>query len=162
MAEPCRDRKFNFDRQNQCERSDDLSLETCETDQQTCYDSRAASSTLREDLYPEHYAESTTKSTRGSTEDYRRLKASGAKNVTIPRYILVILVVAVVVTLLVCVTLLMIILLTKMPQNIADAAKEGKCGLSLLVLFPVPRGFPRVLRFPLSSKNQKKQTKNLT
>jgi len=116
MAGPCRD----FDRQN-----DNLFLETCETDQQTCYDSRAASSTLRRVLYPEHYAESTTRSTRESNDDYRRLKANGAKNVTIPRCILVILVVAVFVTLLVCVTLLMIILLTKMPQNIADAAKEG-------------------------------------
>ena len=29
-----------------------------------------------------------------------------------------------------------------------------KCGLSLLVLFSAPRGFLRVLRFPLSSKNQ--------
>ncbi|KAK2566979.1 hypothetical protein P5673_008742 [Acropora cervicornis] len=123
MAEPCRD----FDRQN-----DNLFLETCETDEQTCYDGRAASSTLREVLYPEHYAESTTKSTRESTDDYRRLKASGAKNVTIPRCILLILVVAVVVTLSVCVTLLMIILLTKMPQNMADAAKEGKEGKTVI------------------------------
>ena len=27
-----------------------------------------------------------------------------------------------------------------------------KCGLSLMVLYSAPRGFPRVLRFPLSSK----------
>ena len=31
---------------------------------------------------------------------------------------------------------------------------EVKCGLSLLVLFSAPRGFLRVLRFPLSSKTQ--------
>ena len=29
-----------------------------------------------------------------------------------------------------------------------------KCGLSLLVLFSTPRGFLRVLRFPLSSKTK--------
>ena len=29
-----------------------------------------------------------------------------------------------------------------------------KCGLSLLVLFSAPRGFLRVLRFPLSSKTK--------
>ena len=30
-----------------------------------------------------------------------------------------------------------------------------KCGLSLLVLYSAPRGFLRVLRLPLSSKNHK-------
>jgi len=30
-----------------------------------------------------------------------------------------------------------------------------KCGLSLLVLFSAPRGFLRVLRFPLSQKKPK-------
>ena len=124
MAEPTQDDNANFDRQNQWESSENLSRETHETDQQSCDNSGAASSTVRNVLYPQLYTESTTES--GRAGDYRRLEANSAKNVLIPQYILVILVVAVAVTLLVCVTLLMIILLTKMPQNISDAAKEGK------------------------------------
>ena len=120
MAEPTQDRNTNFDKQNQCEGSEDLSFETNETDQPSCDNSGPA---VRIVLNQHLNTESTTKS--GSTDD-RRSEANCAKNVIIPRYFQVVLVVAVHVTLLVCVTLLTISLLTKMPQNTSDATKEGK------------------------------------
>ena len=112
MAGASQDRNSDFDRPKQCDRSDYIPLddETHDTDQQT---------------YPQPYIESTSKSSHGSTDDFGKLEANSAKNVTIPRYILLILVVVPIVTFMVCVTLLMIILLTMMPQNISDAAKEG-------------------------------------
>ena len=111
----------DFDRQKQCDRSEYFSLdENHETDQQS-YDHNTAA---RHRLLS---IESTSKSSHGirSTNDFGKLEANSAKNVTIPRYILLILVVFAIVTFMVCVTLLMIILVTMMPQNISDAAKEG-------------------------------------
>lgn len=110
MAGASQNRNSDFDRPKQCDRSDYISLddetplddETHDTDQQT---------------NPQVNIKSTSNSSHRSTNDYG--------NVTIPRYILLILVVVPIVTFMVCATLLMIILLTKIPQNISDAAKEG-------------------------------------
>ena len=124
MAVAFRGRNSDFDWQKQCDRSDYFSLdETHDTDEQSCVHNTAA-------RYPQLYTEpteTTSKSSHGirSTNDFEKLEANSAKNVTIPRYILLILVVVAIVTFMVCVTLLMIILLTMMPQNISDAAKEG-------------------------------------
>lgn len=124
MAVAFRGRNSDFDWQKQCDRSDYFSLdETHDTDQQS-YDHNTVA------RYPQLYTEPTEPTSQSShgirgTNDFEKLEANSAKNVTIPRYILLILVVVAIFTFMVCVTLLMIILLTKMPQNMADAAKEG-------------------------------------
>ena len=108
MAVALRGRNSDFDWQKQCDRSDYFSLdETHDTDQQS-YDHNTAA------RYPQLYTEPTSQSSHGirSTNEFEKLEANSAKNVTIPRYILLILVVIAIVTFMVCVTLLMIILLT--------------------------------------------------
>ena len=121
MAGTSRARNSNFDRPKQYDRSDYNPIDETQTKDHI----RAASLALREARYPQLYTESTSESSHGSANDFGKLEANSAKNVIIPRYILVMLVVVVIVTFMVCVTLLMIILLTMMPQNVSDAAKEG-------------------------------------
>ena len=149
MAGASQGRNSNFDSQNQRDRSDYIPLD--ETEEQSLDPNRAASSASRKDHYPQLCTESTSESSRGSTDDFRRLEASGAKNVTIPPYILIILVVVVIVTFMVCVTLLMIILLTMMPQNISDAAKEGKVFIYVKRSSPVEQAIGYIYRVRLAT-----------
>ena len=111
MAVAFRGRNSDFDWQKQCDRSDYFSLdETHDTDEQS-YDHNTAARYHNFIL-----------------NRLKLLQKAATKfevPTTIPRYILLILVVVAIVTFMVCVTLLMIILLTMMPQNISDAAREG-------------------------------------